>query len=211
MEIKKIKISELKEAEYNPRVKMEGEEFENLKNSIKEFDMVEPIVVNQDMTIIGGHQRVNAARSLLWEEVPCIVLNLDKKKEKLLNIALNRIVGRWDESKLAKLIKEIENFPDIKLAGLSDSEIKMLAVQYDLVFGDDIEIEKNEAMIKRMFELQERVPIDVERPNVIKRANKLAFYTETLEEYEQILEFFTTNKKSELDTGKLLKLITIKD
>lgn len=59
MEIKNIKIKDLKKAEYNPRT-MSDEEIEKLKNSIKEFGLVEPVVVNKDLTIIGGHQRVEA-------------------------------------------------------------------------------------------------------------------------------------------------------
>lgn len=56
MKIQKIKLAELKEAEYNPRIDLKpgDEEFEKIQKSIQEFGFVEPIIVNSDMTIIGG-------------------------------------------------------------------------------------------------------------------------------------------------------------
>lgn len=58
MNIQKISIEKLKPAEYNPRkdLKPEDEEYQKLKRSILEFGYVMPIVVNYDMTVIGGHQ-----------------------------------------------------------------------------------------------------------------------------------------------------------
>jgi hypothetical protein len=206
MEIINHKIKNLKPAEYNPRF-MSEEDLEKLKNSVKEFGMVEPIVVNKDLTVIGGHQRIKAVEMLGWEEIPCIMVDLDKRREKLLNLALNRIVGSWDEGKLTKLIREIRDYPEIKLSGLSDAELEMLGVQYDLIFGEDVQDLENEETIKRMFDLNMRVPIDVERPQVMKRENKVAFYTEDLNDWKKIKEHFQTDKKSELDTKRLLDLI----
>lgn len=206
MEIKNQKIKDLKPAEYNPRI-MNEEDLEKLKNSIKEFGMVEPIVVNKDLTVIGGHQRIKAVKLLGKKEIPCILVDLDKRKEKLLNLALNRIVGGWDESKLVKLVREIQDYPDVKLSGLSDAELEMLSVQYDLIFGDDVKDLSNEEEVKKLFSLKQRVPIDLERPEVVKKKNKIAFYTENFKEWKKITKHFETKKKSELDTKKLLDSI----
>ena len=55
--IEKINIESLVPADYNPR-KISDEDYKNLKQSIKEFGVVDPIIINlQDNTIIGGHQR----------------------------------------------------------------------------------------------------------------------------------------------------------
>lgn len=206
MDIKNIDISKLNPALYNPR-QMSDLEIEKLKDSIQTFEIVEPIIVNKDMTIIGGHQRVKAVKMLGWKDIPCIVLNLDKKRERLLNLALNRIVGSWDESKLVKLVREIQDYPEVKLSGLSDVELDMLSVQYDLIFGDELQDTENEEAIKKLFELKQRVPIDVEKPQVSKKESKIAFYTDTFEEWEKIKKHFGTTKKSELDTKKLLKML----
>ena len=206
MEIKNVKISSLKPAKYNPRI-MNKEEMEKLQNSIKEFGLVEPVVANKDLTVIGGHQRIKAMEMLHWKEIPCIIIDVDKKKEKLLNLALNRIVGSWDESKLVKLIREIQEYPDIKLSGLNDTELEMLSVQYDLIYSDETQDLSSEEEIKKMFELNVRVPIDVEKPQVVKKKNKVAFYTDNFEEWKKITKHFETNKKSELDITKLLDSI----
>lgn len=52
------------------------------KNSITEFGYVEPIIVNSDMTIIGGHQRATVLQTLGYDEIDCIVIEIDKQKRK---------------------------------------------------------------------------------------------------------------------------------
>lgn len=99
-ELRMIPVSELKPAEYNPRKKLKpgDKEYEKIKNSIEEFGFADPLVVNADMTIIGGHQRLSVAMALGYTEVPCAVVDIDKVREKALNIALNKITGAWDEN-----------------------------------------------------------------------------------------------------------------
>ena len=108
--LKNIPVTELKPAAYNPRKKLKpgDKEYEKIKNSIKEFGFADPLVVNSDMTIIGGHQRLTVAMDLGYTEVPCAVVNIDKTREKALNIALNKITGAWDEELLADLLKDLE-------------------------------------------------------------------------------------------------------
>lgn len=107
---------------YNPR-EITEQDFEKLKNSIKEFGFVENVVINPKNEIIGGHMRVRAAIDLNFKEVPCLIINLPVRKEKLLNLALNRISGRWDNTKLGELITELGNGEDIKLSGFDEWEL----------------------------------------------------------------------------------------
>ena len=109
-ELKVLPVSVLKPAAYNPRKKLKpgDKEYEKIKNSITEFGFADPLVVNADMTIIGGHQRLTVAMELGYTEVPCAVVDIDKTREKALNIALNKITGAWDDSLLADLLKDIE-------------------------------------------------------------------------------------------------------
>ena len=90
-ELKVLPVTVLKPAEYNPRKKLKpgDKEYEKIKNSIEEFGFADPLVVNSDMTIIGGHQRLTVAIALGYTEVPCAVVDVDKTREKALNIALN--------------------------------------------------------------------------------------------------------------------------
>ena len=56
-ELKVLPVSVLKPAEYNPRKKLKpgDREYEKIKDSISEFGFADPLVVNADMTIIGGN------------------------------------------------------------------------------------------------------------------------------------------------------------
>lgn len=128
-ELKMLPVSVLKPAAYNPRKKLKrgDKEYEKIKNSITEFGFADPLVVNADMTIIGGHQRLTVAMALGYTEVPCAVVDIDKTREKALNIALNKITGAWDDTLLADLLKDIEesNF-DLGKTGFDPPEIETL-------------------------------------------------------------------------------------
>ena len=106
MEFKRLKIADLIPASYNPRKKLKpgDKEYQKIKNSITEFGYVEPVIVNSDMTIIAGHQRATVLTDLGYEEIDCIVIDIDKQKEKALNIALNKITGEWNKELLADLM-----------------------------------------------------------------------------------------------------------
>ncbi len=111
MEIERRKVDELKAAEYNPRKDLRpgDAEYEKLKRSIQEFGYVEPVIWNKRTgTVVGGHQRLKVMKDLGYEEVDCVVVDLDEKKEKALNIALNKISGEWDNDLLANLLKDLD-------------------------------------------------------------------------------------------------------
>jgi len=127
MEIIETPIESIILSDYNPR-EITDHDYQALKNSISEFGFVEPIVVNKtDNRIVGGHMRYRAATDLGIKTVPCIFIELTENKAKILNIALNRISGRWDIGKLEKLVYDISQLPDldIKLTGLEDWELKL--------------------------------------------------------------------------------------
>ena len=79
MEWKKLFVDELCPAAYNPRKKLKAgdKEYEKIKNSILEFGYVEPIIVNYDMTVIGGHQRLTVLKDLGYTEVQCVVVHIE--------------------------------------------------------------------------------------------------------------------------------------
>ena len=146
-ELRVIPVTELKPAAYNPRKKLKpgDKEYEKIKNSIEEFGFADPLVVNADMTIIGGHQRLTVAMALGYTEVPCAVVDIDKVREKALNIALNKITGAWDESLLAELLQDIQdsNF-DLGKTGFDPPEIEQLfnQVHNKDIKEDDFDIEE---------------------------------------------------------------------
>lgn len=124
MRTKLVDISNLKLAKYNPR-QISDHDITSLVNSIREFGIVEPIVVNKDNTVIGGHQRLVACKQLSITKVPVVYVDLSKKKEKILNLALNRIHGDWDMEKLSVVLEELKlgNGDEIGLTGFELGEI----------------------------------------------------------------------------------------
>ena len=146
-ELKVLPVGVLKPAEYNPRKKLKpgDKEYEKIKNSIQEFGFADPLVVNADMTIIGGHQRLSVAMELGYTEVPCAVVDIDKVREKALNIALNKITGAWDDTLLAQLLEEIKEADfNVDLTGFEPPEMdQLMSKLYDKeVKEDDFDIDE---------------------------------------------------------------------
>ena len=61
MELRKIPINQINPAKYNPRIDLKpgDPEYDKLKKSLEEFDLVEPLIWNKrSSNLIGGHQRL---------------------------------------------------------------------------------------------------------------------------------------------------------
>ena len=149
MKIKNEKIENIELATYNPR-KINANEMQKLMDSLSEFGFLDPVIVNQNMTLIGGHQRIKAWAKLGNKTVPCIFVDLDPMKEKALNLALNKISGEWDNYKLNKILNEINSSEiNINLTGFDNDELKKLIGEtkdLEIITGDneeknDLEIE----------------------------------------------------------------------
>lgn len=146
MEFRKLPIDQLVPASYNPRKKLKpgDSEFEKIKNSITEFGYVDPVIVNQDLTVIGGHQRISVLKTLGYTEIDCVVIDIDKTKEKALNVALNKISGEWNKELLAELIKDLQSLDyDVSFTGFEPPEIDQLFSQVHSkeIQEDDFDVE----------------------------------------------------------------------
>lgn len=160
MKIVKKQITELLPASYNPRkdLQLNDKEMQQLINSIKEFGYVEPIIYNiKTNVVVGGHQRLKALKHLGYEEVDVVEIDIEEDKEKALNIALNKISGDWDNSKLAELLKELdtEGF-NLDLTGFSREEIDELYSELDT---DGLETKESEPEVEEdEFDVEENLP-----------------------------------------------------
>ena len=141
MNIQKLKISDIKPAKYNPRLDLKpgDAEYEKIKRSIMEFDIVEPLVINkQTGNLVGGHQRLKVLQELGKEEVEAVIVDLDENMEKSLNIALNKVQGQWDYPKLKDLLQELDTGEfDISITGYDDKELEDLMTQFHV---DEVDI-----------------------------------------------------------------------
>ena len=100
MKIESKLIKDLKPATYNPR-QISTKQYNDLKTSIKKFGLVDPIIINKDNTVVGGHQRLKICKELKHIEIDCVVLDLNKEEERELNIRLNKNTGEFDMDVLA--------------------------------------------------------------------------------------------------------------
>lgn len=134
MEIRKINVEDIKAAEYNPRKDLmeDDKEYIKIKNSIATFGYVEPIIWNKRTgNIVGGHQRFKVLLENGEEEIEVVVVDLEEKDEKKLNIILNKVKGRWNIGKLTELLQELEDRGEMEITGFEDWELQGLLMQYD--------------------------------------------------------------------------------
>lgn len=136
MRFEKRKLAELRPAAYNPRKKLtpSDPEYVQIRNSINEFGYADPIVINADGTIIKGHQRCTVMMDLGFTEAEVIVLDIqDKAKEKALNIALNKITGKWDNAILKDLLVELDlDGYDFSVTGFQRTDLEDLIQELDV-------------------------------------------------------------------------------
>ena len=152
--MQKVNIQEVRLNEENPRY-IKDHKFEKLVKSIKEFpQMLElrPIVVNQDMIVLGGNMRLRACREAGLTEVPIIYAdNLTEEQQKEFVIKDNSSFGEWDWDILAnewdteQLIDWGMDIPDDwavdeVLEAEEDNYEAADEIETDIVLGDLIEI-----------------------------------------------------------------------
>lgn len=109
MQIKYLKTSSLKPYEKNAK-KHDKKQVENVAESIKQFGFVQPVVVDKNNNIIIGHCRLEAAKKLNLDEVPCVMVDdlTDEqvKKLRLLDNKLNE--SDWDIDLIAEEIADLD-------------------------------------------------------------------------------------------------------
>ena len=110
MKIESKLVKNLNPASYNPR-QISSKQYKDLKESVKKFGLVDPIIVNKDNTVIGGHQRLKVCKELKYIEIDCVMLDLSKEEERELNIRLNKNTGDFDMDILANEF-DIEELTD---------------------------------------------------------------------------------------------------
>lgn len=126
------KISDLVPFEHNPR-QLTKKQYTDLEKSLKKFDLVEIPAINQDHTIIAGHQRLNILHALgrADEEIDVRVPNrmLSEKEVEEYNIRSNKNTGEWIMDVLANSFDMNDlldwGFEDAELVGFdNDLDIK---------------------------------------------------------------------------------------
>ena len=142
MKIVQVPIKELKPSEYNPR-QMTEKQAKDLTESVKEFGLVDPLIINQhkgrENVVIGGHQRLKIASILGFKTIPVVYVDLEEKRERELNLRLNRNLGEWNYDLLANFSEE-----ELNKVGFESEELdKIFQLGTDEDdFDAEVELEK---------------------------------------------------------------------
>jgi len=153
MNIQVVKITDIKSNPNNPRV-IKDDKFHKLCESIKAFPkMLElrPIVVNDDMVVLGGNMRLKALRHLGLKEAPIIKasdLTEDQQRQFIIkdNAGFGEwdwdmIANEWDTAELEEWGIDIPTFAETELeAEEDDFDVPESGIETDIVLGDLIEI-----------------------------------------------------------------------
>lgn len=143
MEIKMIKVEELKPYENNPRFNDDAVEY--VANSIKKFGFKVPLVIDKDNVIVTGHTRYKASMELGLKEVPCIIADdLTEKQIQAFRIADNKTndMAAWNDDLLSIELKDVIEDIDMTDFGFGDFELSMLMDDMEPESYDDELIEK---------------------------------------------------------------------
>lgn len=149
IKIEHISIAMLKPASYNPR-RWDAEAENQLKESIKRFGIVDPLLVNsaenRKNILIGGHFRLSVIKELGIKTVPVVYINIpDIEREKELNIRLNKNTGDFNWDLLAKFDEAF-----LSEAGFSSEELDDIFAVEDTPEQFDLEKELKKLKIDKI-------------------------------------------------------------
>ena len=138
MSIKSVKITEVKVNPNNPRI-IKDDKFKKLVQSIKDFPEmlnIRPIVVNQDMIILGGNMRYKACKEAGLKEIPIIITDLTEEQQREFLIKDNTSGGEWNWEVLANEWnnEELESW-GLDLVGF-DANAEDFGEDFSLADGD---------------------------------------------------------------------------
>jgi site-specific DNA-methyltransferase (adenine-specific) len=148
----KVKISQVKNNPNNPRI-IKDDKFEKLVRSIKEFPKmleIRPIVVNDDMIVLGGNMRLKACKEAGLREVPIIKasdLTEDEQRQFIIKDNVSggewdweQLVSEWDVDKLDEWGLDVPVFPETELEAEEDDFDTTPPEEPITVLGDLYEI-----------------------------------------------------------------------
>lgn len=154
MEIRKVPISLLNAAPYNPRKDLQpgDPEYQKIARSIEKYGCVEPIIWNEKTgNVIGGHQRLKVLAATGAVEVDVSVVQLSLEDEKALNLALNKISGQWDNEKLSAVLQDLSAGFYVEVTGFDQHEVDALVASF-AESGHEYELPGSEPYINNFFD-----------------------------------------------------------
>lgn len=126
----------------------------NIANSIKEFWFTQPVLIDKNWTIIVGHWRIEWAKRIWLEKIPCVIMeDLTEEQIKKLRILDNKL--NESDRDIANLKLELDslwdfNFGDLELS-VSDLFPEFEAPEFNPDDYEEDEKEKDWKVCVRVF------------------------------------------------------------
>lgn len=188
-EMQTLKRSQLKGAEYNPRI-IDKEAKKRLKKGLQQHGLVSPITWNKRTgNIVSGHQRISQLDALEKNkdyELDVWVIDVPPEEEAVLNVQLNNpsMQGEWDLDKLALMTEEYElSFDEM---GFSDLDVDLM-FDGDERFTQMFETPEAEEVKQGLAEVKEARKQGKER---LEERNNINFYSVIVFENEEAKKEF---------------------
>lgn len=139
MDVRRIPVSKINPAPYNPRKTLypSDKAYQDIKRSVEKFGLAEPLIWNEATgNLISGHQRFAVVvNEFGYTEVDVVVLGLSPREERALNVAMNKITGEWDIPKLKDLLVELDDGSgDFEPTGYTSEELEKLVADQQRAF-----------------------------------------------------------------------------
>jgi ParB-like chromosome segregation protein Spo0J len=155
-EIKKVNINKVKANPNNPRL-IKDDKFFKLVKSIQEFPQmldIRPIVVNDDMIVLGGNMRLKACKEAGLKEVPIIMasdLTQDQQREFIIkdNVGFGEwdwedLANNWDVNELSNWGLDVPTFLDADETIEIDEQPKRPSIKISFDTINDVQAAEND-------------------------------------------------------------------
>lgn len=147
MEIELVEIEKVKTNPNNPRI-IKDDKFKKLVKSIQEFPKmleIRPIVVNDQMIVLGGNMRLKACKEAGLKKIHIIKANtLSEEQQKEFIIKDNVGFGEWDWDDIAENW-DAEPLEDWGLDLPVENEAK---TEGEIIFSNELDFESNYVVLK---------------------------------------------------------------
>ncbi len=131
LQIQNIKLSDIRAYKNNPKLHNRAQ-VAKIRESIREFGFINPVLLDENLEIIAGHGRVAAAQDAGMTDVPAIILShLTDAQKRAYRIADNKLteLGKWSIELLNLEFNELSNLDldfNLEITGFETAEIDLI-------------------------------------------------------------------------------------
>ena len=180
--LQNITVNDIKFDDTNPNI-LTPEQMIALKETIKKFGFLAPVILNKKLEVIDGEHRVTVYKELKKETIPAYVIDVDTIDKKILRQLMNKLRGEHDP------FKDKEEFKMIHEAGRLNDFTNLLAVNitdFDKVINPPMDIDENRKSEK----------VEISQENYLNGTIKQMILFFSNEDYEKIMPKFDKHMKA---------------